>query len=194
MTEQLEEACWFGVDGVSHVKRLRDTMTECRSALGAQHFPGLVSGYFAFYCGTAPEKAELVEQELLKEHQRVERQALQRFRVGHDSAARALLTSYVEERLLDALNLGEDLVRVRVELDNHGVRDHRLRAWFPLPQPASTSHAECAFGSVERGLHDEGGPTEKSLATFPSRRWVQAGGQTLVAPVPLRTNITSSYM
>lgn len=35
--------------------------------VGAQHLAGLVPGYFAFYCGTAPEKAELVEKELLAE-------------------------------------------------------------------------------------------------------------------------------
>jgi zinc protease len=35
--------------------------------VGAQHMAGLVPGYFAFYCGTAPEKAELVEKELLAE-------------------------------------------------------------------------------------------------------------------------------
>jgi DNA-binding SARP family transcriptional activator len=38
-TERLEEACWFGADGVSHRKRLRDTMTECRDAIGSQHLP-----------------------------------------------------------------------------------------------------------------------------------------------------------
>ncbi|PAW80360.1 MAG: hypothetical protein B9S33_18500, partial [Pedosphaera sp. Tous-C6FEB] len=35
--------------------------------VGAQHLAGLVPGYFAFYCGTAPEKAALVEKELLAE-------------------------------------------------------------------------------------------------------------------------------
>jgi zinc protease len=35
--------------------------------VGAQHFMGLVPGYFAFYCGTAPEQVELVEAEFLKE-------------------------------------------------------------------------------------------------------------------------------
>jgi zinc protease len=34
---------------------------------GAQNFPGILPGYFAFYTGTEPSKAELVEQELLKE-------------------------------------------------------------------------------------------------------------------------------
>lgn len=35
--------------------------------VGAQHMAGLVPGFFAFYCGTAPEKAALVEKELLAE-------------------------------------------------------------------------------------------------------------------------------
>ena len=37
--------------------------------VGAQNFLGLVPGYFAFYVGTMPEKAELVEKELLNEAQ-----------------------------------------------------------------------------------------------------------------------------
>jgi zinc protease len=35
--------------------------------VGAQNFVGLAPGYFAFYVGTMPEKADLVEQELLRE-------------------------------------------------------------------------------------------------------------------------------
>ena len=35
--------------------------------VGAQHFPGLVPGYFSFYAGTAPEKLADVERELLLE-------------------------------------------------------------------------------------------------------------------------------
>src|SRR5487761_2050079 len=35
--------------------------------VGAQHFPGLAPGYFAFYAGTEPTQVELVEQEFLKE-------------------------------------------------------------------------------------------------------------------------------
>ena len=35
--------------------------------VGAQNFAGLVPGYFAFYTGTEPSKAGLVENELLKE-------------------------------------------------------------------------------------------------------------------------------
>jgi zinc protease len=35
--------------------------------VGAQNFVGLAPGYFAFYAGTMPEKATLVESELLKE-------------------------------------------------------------------------------------------------------------------------------
>ncbi|HEX9683965.1 MAG TPA: glycoside hydrolase family 38 C-terminal domain-containing protein [Acidimicrobiales bacterium] len=76
------------------------------------------------------------------------------------------------------LHAGERFVRVAVELDNHS-RDHRLRAHFPLPQRADHSRAECAFAVVQRGLEAEGGPTERALPTFPSRRFVSAGGLTI---------------
>ncbi|MEO7430054.1 MAG: hypothetical protein ABIY48_11810, partial [Acidimicrobiales bacterium] len=78
------------------------------------------------------------------------------------------------------LRAGEDIVRLHLELDNHGVRDHRLRVHLPLPRPAASSQAECAFAIVERGLVAEGGPTEMGLATYPSRRFVSAGGLTVV--------------
>jgi nucleoid-associated protein YgaU/DNA-binding SARP family transcriptional activator len=45
-TERVEEACWFGSDGVSHVKRLHDTMTEARSAIGSQHLPANRNGTY----------------------------------------------------------------------------------------------------------------------------------------------------
>ena len=45
-TDRLEEACWFGADGTSHLKRLRDTMTECRAALGSQHLPANRTGTY----------------------------------------------------------------------------------------------------------------------------------------------------
>lgn len=77
------------------------------------------------------------------------------------------------------LRVGEPFVRVEVQVDNHS-RDHRLRAHFPLPEPAATSRAECAFAVVERGLAAEGGATEAPLATYPARRFVQAGGLTVV--------------
>ncbi len=85
----------------------------------------------------------------------------------------------VEVRSLLELHAGERLVRITTSFDNH-VRDHRLRAWFPLDQPVSSSSAECAFAVVERGLEGEGGPSEAAMATFPSRRFVRAGDVTLV--------------
>lgn len=45
-TERLEEACWFGSDGVSHIKRLHDTMTEARAAIGSQHLPANRKGTY----------------------------------------------------------------------------------------------------------------------------------------------------
>jgi hypothetical protein len=76
------------------------------------------------------------------------------------------------------LHAGERFVRVTTEWDNR-CRDQRVRAWFPLPEAADRSRAECAFAIVERGLTAEGGPTEIGLPTFPSKRFVQAGGLTI---------------
>jgi hypothetical protein len=84
-----------------------------------------------------------------------------------------------EVRTVLELRAGEPAVRVEVRLDN-AARDHRLRAHFPLPSPATASRAECAYGTVERGLQAEGGPTEAPLATYPAQRFVQAGGLTVV--------------
>jgi alpha-mannosidase len=85
----------------------------------------------------------------------------------------ALVTTVIE------VVAGSDLVRLTTELDNPA-RDHRLRVWFPLAAPADHSRAECAFAVVDRGVHAEGGPTERALPTFPSRRFVCAGGITVV--------------
>jgi hypothetical protein len=69
------------------------------------------------------------------------------------------------------LRAHERFVRVRVELD-HRVRDHRVRAHFPLPARVFGSDAECAFAVVRRPLDAEGGPHETGLPTFVSRRFV----------------------
>ncbi len=74
---------------------------------------------------------------------------------------------------------GEALVRIETSFEN-ACDDHRLRSLFPLGTPASSSRAECAFAVVERPLVAEGGPTERGLATYPSRRFVQAGDLTVV--------------
>jgi mannosylglycerate hydrolase len=59
-------------------------------------------------------------------------------------------------------------------------RDHRLRVHLPLPRPAEHSEAECAFAVVRRGLEVEGRVDEFGLPTFPSKRFVCAGGLTVV--------------
>ncbi len=76
------------------------------------------------------------------------------------------------------LRAGERLVRVTTTFDNPS-RDHRLRAWFPLPARATESLAESAFAIVRRGIEAEGGHLERALATAPARRFVSAGGLTL---------------
>jgi len=76
---------------------------------------------------------------------------------------------------------GEPLVRVATAWENRS-RDHRLRVLLPLPPRgrATSSRAECAFAVVERGFDAEGGPSEPGLPTFPAKRFVQAGGLTVV--------------
>jgi mannosylglycerate hydrolase len=121
---------------------------------------------------------EVVEAGPLRGRLRLRRRFAWPERVDDDLRARTgrrevAVTTDVEVRA------GERLVRVHTRFDNP-CRDHRLRAHFPLPRPAATSRAECAFAVVERGLSAEGGPTEAALPTFPSRRFVQAGGLTVV--------------
>jgi len=73
---------------------------------------------------------------------------------------------------------GERAVRVETSFDNP-CRDHRLRAVFPLPQPAESSTAGCAFASVTR-KKAEGGAREPALSTYPARGFVSAGGVTVL--------------
>jgi alpha-mannosidase len=70
-------------------------------------------------------------------------------------------------------------VRVTTSFVNPA-RDHRLRVHLPLPDPAASSEAECAFTTVTRGLVAEGRSDEYGLPTFPARRFVRAGGLTVV--------------
>ncbi|HXT13172.1 MAG TPA: pitrilysin family protein [Candidatus Angelobacter sp.] len=62
--ELIQEAC--SDLGSRLFMRVREQM-GLAYYVGAQHFPGLAPGYFAFYVGTMPEKVELVEKELLRE-------------------------------------------------------------------------------------------------------------------------------
>ena len=94
----------------------------------------------------------------------------QRARVGSRTAE---VTTTLE------LRADESVVRVHTSFDNPS-RDHRLRAHFPLPEPAESSRAECAFTVVERGLTAEGRDEEFPTPTFPSRRFVTAGGLTVI--------------
>jgi len=62
--ELLQEAC--SDLGSRLFMRIRENL-GLAYYVGAQNFPGLVPGYFTFYVGTAPEKVDLVEKELLVE-------------------------------------------------------------------------------------------------------------------------------
>ncbi len=90
------------------------------------------------------------------------------------------------------LHAGEPFVRVTTSFENTA-DDHRLRVWFPLPEPADHSEAECAFTVVSRGLTAEGGPTEAPMATFPSRRFVRAGGLTVAHEGLLEYELVDSH-
>jgi hypothetical protein len=98
-------------------------------------------------------------------------------REGADDDGRSVRTGQVRQAVRTTLELraGEPFVRVTVEADQRA-RDHRLRAHFPLPRRTDHSLAECAFAQVTRGLHAEAGPNEWGVPTFPSRRFVRAGG------------------
>jgi len=78
-----------------------------------------------------------------------------------------------------SLRRGEPFLRATYRVTNTA-RDHRLRIRVPLPFTAERSHADGAFDVVARGLAAEGA-FEAPLATFPSRRWVDAtdGGKGL---------------
>jgi zinc protease len=62
--ELIQEAC--SDLGSRLFMRVREQM-GLAYYVGAQHFPGVAPGYFAFYVGTMPEKVDLVEKELLRE-------------------------------------------------------------------------------------------------------------------------------
>jgi len=79
--------------------------------VGAQNFAGLAPGYFAFYTGTEPAQAELVEKELLKEAELLRTEGLtaeelQRAKakiIGQRKIARADLGSLASTTALDEL-------------------------------------------------------------------------------------------
>jgi zinc protease len=79
--------------------------------VGAQNFPGTAPGYFAFYAGTAPEKVELVELELLKEAESLRQEGLTEAElkrakakvIGQKKIARQDLGSYAMATALDEL-------------------------------------------------------------------------------------------
>jgi mannosylglycerate hydrolase len=74
---------------------------------------------------------------------------------------------------------GEPFVRIEVAFVNART-DHRLRAHFPLPAPATGADADCAFAVVHRGLTHDGNPIEAGLPTYPARRFVDAGDLALI--------------
>ncbi|MET0275342.1 MAG: glycoside hydrolase family 38 C-terminal domain-containing protein, partial [Acidimicrobiia bacterium] len=102
--------------------------------------------------------------------------------IGDERACSARGDELVDADIRTTLELraGERFLRVRVDLDNTA-RDHRLRAHFSLPARVSGSDAECAYAVVHRGLTAEGGPHERGLPTFVSRRFVDCSSAAAAA-------------
>ncbi len=106
--ECLEEAC--SDLGSRLFLRIRENL-GLAYYVGAQNFPGLEPGYFAFYVGTAPEKVAVVETELLKEAELLRKEGLtaeelQRAKakiIGSKKIARQELGGYAMTTALDEL-------------------------------------------------------------------------------------------
>ncbi|MEP6662774.1 MAG: pitrilysin family protein [Verrucomicrobiota bacterium] len=106
--ELLQEAC--SDLGSRLFVRIRENL-GLAYFVGAQHFLGLSPGYFAFYVGTAPEKIELVEKELLKEAKLLRdhglsEEELKRAKakiIGQKKIARQDLGGYATQSALDEL-------------------------------------------------------------------------------------------
>lgn len=95
-----------------------------------------------------PVTAEIEEFErtLLREQHKIEKQALLRADRGDDGDRREFLTEYVEGRLLDALDLGEDLVR---EVEDRTREQFGIRMPTGRDLPGETYRAESQ--SMNRG-------------------------------------------
>lgn len=162
----------FSIDGISGLGRLvdggdrGDTYNWCPTDLDT-----VIDRPESVRC-TVEERGPL------RARLRIDRTYLWPERAAPDGSRRIGALTVEVATTLD-LRSGERFVRVEVALDNRA-EDHRLRMHFPLPESATGSRAECAFAVVERGLDAEGGPTETPLPTFPSRRFVEAGGLTIV--------------
>jgi mannosylglycerate hydrolase len=86
----------------------------------------------------------------------------------------------IEQVITTTIELRADDGCVRVDTSwDQRARDHRLRVHLPLPQRTDHSEAEDAYAVVRRALWAEGGPNEWGVPTFPSRRFVRAGGLTV---------------
>ena len=98
---------------------------------------------------------------------------------AESSSQRRVGTQDVEVTTTLELRADDPALHVTTRFVNPS-RDHRVRVHLPLPEPAARSEAESAFGIVTRGLEAEGRADERGLPTFPARRFVRAGGLTVV--------------
>ena len=125
----------------------------------------------------APEsvEVEVVEATPLRGRIRVRRRYRIPAALTADETARSDDLVDLEVAMTLALDSDSETVDVDVEFDNCA-RDHRLRVEIGLPRQATSSHADVAFGVVERGLDAEGSKYELPLPTWPAKRFADAGG------------------
>lgn len=121
------------------------------------------------------QPVEAAEAPLPRRSVRVERRYLVPASLASGERARADTHVALDVAMTVTVTQGERVVEVDLEFDNTAL-DHRLRLHVPLPAPVAASRAGCAFGSVTRGLHAEGGPQEPALATYPAHGFVDCTG------------------
>ncbi len=139
--------------------------------VGAQNFSGLAPGFFAFYAGTAPEKADLVEDELLREVdslcteglteeelKRIKAKILGQKKISRQDLGGLAMTSALDELYglgydhgdhEDALYEAVTLARVKEVAARH-FRPERAVIATILPEPGLTEAGDPAGGEAAR--------------------------------------------
>ncbi len=95
---------------------------------------------------------ETFEQELLGEQRRIQRRALGLLNAGRDGRAEQLLTGYVDDHMLDSLELGEDLVGA---VEDRTRDDSGIRMPSGRDLPGETYRAESQSMNRGGGLEGE---------------------------------------
>ena len=125
--------------------------------VGAQHMPGLVPGFFAFYAGTSPEKAKQVDEELSNEIESLCREGLTEAELKRAKA------KVVGQKKIARQDLGGmAMVSALDELYGFGYqRWEEEEAEYEAIQLEDVLRAAKTYLSSERLVHVTVGPDEK---------------------------------